>query len=128
MLCNPINNREDKVIGVLEVLNKRNEDRFSVEDEKTIKVMSLVFSALFHNFNPVSERSQIRRFSTPFDRKYVLIGRSPIASKIRSSIIKLKDIDGPVLIEGEPGVGKSLLAKIIHFEGKRGLNRYESLH
>ena len=128
IICNPIYNREDKTIGVIQVLNKRNEDRFTVEDEKTIKVMALVFSALFHNYNPISERSQIRRFSTPFDRKHVLIGKSAIASKIRSSIIKLKDIDSPVHIFGEPGVGKSLLAQIIHFEGNRGLNKFETLH
>ena len=34
-MCSPISNREDKIIGVIEILNKRNEDRFTVEDEKT---------------------------------------------------------------------------------------------
>lgn len=33
IICSPISNREDKIIGVIEVLNKRNEDRFTVEDE-----------------------------------------------------------------------------------------------
>lgn len=128
IVCNPIYNREDKVIGVLQVLNKRNEDRFTAEDEKTMKVISLVFSSLFHNFNPISEKSQIRRFSTPFDRKFVLIGKTPVASKIRSSITKLKDIDCPVLIHGEDGVGKTLLGEIIHHEGSRGLNKIEKIH
>jgi Nif-specific regulatory protein len=57
-----------------------------------------------------------------------MIGKTPIASKIRSSIIKLKDLEGPVLIHGEPGVGKTLLAEIIHFEGRRGLNKLVKIH
>ncbi|PIP95737.1 MAG: hypothetical protein COW00_00345 [Bdellovibrio sp. CG12_big_fil_rev_8_21_14_0_65_39_13] len=121
IICHPIHNREDKIIGVIEVINKRNQDRFTVEDEKTMKVLALVFSSVFHNYNPLSESSQIRRFSTPFDRTFALIGKTPHLGSLRSSIIKLKDIDSPVLIQGEQGVGKTLYAKILHHEGQRGL-------
>ena len=125
IICYPIYNREDKIIGVIEVLNKRNQDRFTVEDEKTMKVLSLVFSSVFHNYSPISEMSQIRRFSTPFDREHVLIGKDRHISDLRSSILKVKDLDSPLLIEGEPGVGKTLYASILHFEGKRGLSSFE---
>lgn len=124
ILCNPISNREDKVIGVMEVLNKRNQDRFTEEDEKTMKVLALIFSSVFHNYNPISERSLIRRFSTPYDREYAYIGKSSATNEIRRSIVKLKDIDSPLLIMGEFGVGKKLLARIVHNEGKRGLNKF----
>lgn len=124
ILCNPISNREDKVIGVIEVLNKRNQDRFTEEDEKTMKVLALIFSSVFHNYNPISERSLIRRFSTPYDREYAYIGKSAATNEIRKSIVKLKDIDSPLLIQGEFGVGKKLLARIVHNEGKRGLNKF----
>ncbi|MBL7666028.1 MAG: sigma 54-interacting transcriptional regulator [Bacteriovoracaceae bacterium] len=122
IICSPINNREDKTIGVIQVLNKRNEDRFTEEDEKTMKVLSLIFSSVFHNFNPLSENTLIRKFSTPYDREHVIIGRSQSITDLRQSILKLKDIDSPLLITGEVGVGKSLYAKILHIEGKRGLN------
>jgi Nif-specific regulatory protein len=128
IICHPIHNREDKIIGVIEVLNKRNEDRFTVEDEKTMKVLSLIFSSVFHNFNPMSEVSQIRRFSTPFDRKFALIGRTPHVASLRNTILKIKDIDSPVLIQGEKGVGKKLYAQIIHQEGCRGLKHFEEIH
>jgi two-component system, NtrC family, response regulator HydG len=128
IICHPIHNREDKIIGVIEVINKRNEDRFTVEDEKTMKVLALVFSSVFHNYNPMSESTQIRRFSTPYDREYALIGKTPHMGSLRNSIIKLKDLDSPVLIYGEPGVGKSLYAKIIHHEGQRGLKQYEAIN
>jgi DNA-binding NtrC family response regulator len=125
ILCNPITNREDKVIGVIEVLNKRNEDRFTVEDEKTMKVLALIFSSVFHNYNPISEKSLIRRFSTPYDREHAYIGRSQSTNELRKSIMRLKDIDVPLLINGEHGTGKKLLSHIIHNEGKRGLNQFE---
>ena len=112
IICHPIHNREDKIIGVIEVLNKRNEDRFSIEDEKTMKVLSLIFSSVFYNFNPMSDKSLVRRFSNPFDRKNALIGKVPHVASLRSTIVKLKDIEAPVLIHGERGVGKSLYSKI----------------
>jgi two-component system response regulator HydG len=124
IICSPISNREDKIIGVIEVLNKRNEDRFTVEDEKTMKVLALILSSVFHNYNPMSEKSLIRRFSTPYDREYAWIGRSQQTGELRKSIVRLKDIDSPLLIAGEPGVGKKLYARIVHNEGKRGLAPY----
>jgi Nif-specific regulatory protein len=124
IVCHPIHNREDKIIGVIEVLNKRNEDRFTIEDEKIMKVLSLIFSSVFYNFNPMSDKSMVRRFSGPFDRKNALIGKVPHVASLRSTILKLKDIEAPVLIHGEKGVGKSLYAKILHVEGQRGLKEF----
>lgn len=125
IICHPIHNREDKIIGIIQVLNKKNEDRFTVEDEKIMKVLTLVFSSVYHNYTPLSEKSIIRRFSTPFDRRHVIIGKTSHVGSLRSSIIKLKDVDTPLLINGEEGVGKRLMAKIIHSEGQRGLNACE---
>lgn len=124
IICSPITNREDKIIGVIEILNKRNEDRFTVEDEKTMKVLALILSSVFHHYSPMSEKSLIRRFSTPYDREYAWVGRSPQTSEIRKGIVRLKDIDSPLLVMGEAGVGKKLFSRIVHNEGKRGLAPY----
>ena len=124
IICSPISNREDKIIGVIEILNKRNEDRFTVEDEKTMKVLALILSSVFHHYSPMSEKSLIRRFSTPYDREFAWIGRSSQTSDIRKAVVRLKDIDSPLTINGEAGVGKKLFARIVHNEGKRGLAPY----
>ncbi|HXH75207.1 MAG TPA: sigma 54-interacting transcriptional regulator [Bacteriovoracaceae bacterium] len=124
IICSPISNREDKIIGVIEVLNKRNEDRFTVEDEKTMKVLALILSSVFHHYNPISEKSLIRRFSSPYDREFTWIGRSGQTSEVRKAIVRLKDIDSPLVINGEAGVGKRLFTRILHNEGKRGLAPY----
>lgn len=125
IICYPITNREDKVIGVIQVLNKRNQNRFTAEDEKTMKVLGLICSSVFHNYNPISEKSLIRRFSTPHDREFALIGRSPHVNELRKAVVKLKDITSPLWIHGELGVGKSLLSRIIHNEGNRGLSSFQ---
>ncbi len=124
IICSPITNREDKIIGVIEVLNKRNEERFTVEDEKTMKVLGLILSSVFHNYSPLSEKSLIRRFSTHHDREFAWIGKSAQTAELRKAIVRLKDIDSPLVIQGESGVGKKLFARIVHNEGKRGLAPY----
>ena len=58
-----------------------------------MKVLTLIFSSVFHNYNPISEKSLIRRFSTPYDREYAYIGRSPSTNETRKAIVRLKDID-----------------------------------
>lgn len=127
IICYPIHNRHDKIIGVIEVINKRNQDIFTIEDEKSMKVLALVFSSVFHTFNPISESSTIRRFSKPFDRKLALVGKTPHVRALRRSFPKLKDMDSTVLISGEAGVGKTLYAQILHSEGQRGLNAFEEV-
>lgn len=121
VICSPVVNREDKIIGVIEVTNKRNESRFTVEDEKTMKVLALILSSVFHHYSPLSEKSLIRRFSAPYDREHAWIGKSTHTAEIRKSIVRLKDIDSTLLVTGETGVGKKLFSRIIHNEGKRGL-------
>ncbi|HTF99806.1 MAG TPA: sigma-54 dependent transcriptional regulator [Nitrospirota bacterium] len=53
------------------------------------------------------------------DRKVSIIARSASMSTILSTIDGMKDSDCNVLLTGETGVGKSLLAKIIHFTSRR---------
>lgn len=125
VICYPIHNSHDKAIGVIEVVNKRNKERFSIDDEEAMHILSLIFGVIFRMYHPFSANSQVRGFSTPFDREYAIIGKSTIIKKLRKSIGKLQDITTPVLIQGERGAGKTLLAQVVHFEGKRGIHELE---
>lgn len=53
------------------------------------------------------------------DRKVSIIAKSEAMNNILSVIEGMKDADCNVLLTGETGVGKSLLAKIIHFTSRR---------
>jgi len=48
-----------------------------------------------------------------------IIGNSDIMASTLNKVRKIKDIDSTVLITGESGTGKDLVAKAIHFEGHR---------
>lgn len=48
-----------------------------------------------------------------------LVGNSPVIEKLRESIHKLARSQAPVFIQGESGVGKELVAQLIHANGPR---------
>ncbi|HEX9020548.1 MAG TPA: sigma-54 dependent transcriptional regulator [Nitrospirota bacterium] len=53
------------------------------------------------------------------DKKVSIIAKSKSMNRILETIEGMKDSDCNVLLTGETGVGKSLLAKIIHYTGRR---------
>src|SRR5512143_729274 len=53
------------------------------------------------------------------DRKVSIIAKSASMNRILDTIDGMKDSDCNVLLTGETGVGKSLLAKIIHYTSRR---------
>jgi DNA-binding NtrC family response regulator len=53
------------------------------------------------------------------DRKVSIIARSKNMLAILDMIASIRESDSNILLTGETGVGKSLLAKIIHFTGRR---------
>lgn len=128
VLCHPIHNNKDKIVGVIEVTNKKNQNQFSIDDEKIMKVLSLVLSSVYYKFNPMEQESQVRQFSPHFDRKSAWIGKTPNMAFLRNMILKVKDVSTPLLLVGEKGVGKALYANIIHTEGQRGLKEIDVIN
>ena len=52
-------------------------------------------------------------------RKMKLIGHSPAFQQVLKKIHKIMTCDAPVYIDGETGTGKELVARAIHYLGKR---------
>ncbi len=48
-----------------------------------------------------------------------LIGKTPTMKKINQTILEVANSEATVLISGEPGTGRELVAKSIHFQGPR---------
>ena len=53
-----------------------------------------------------------------------LIGSSPSMERLREDILDLGQADGHVLIEGETGTGKTLVAHALHAVGARGAKKF----
>ncbi len=57
-----------------------------------------------------------------------IIGISQAIKKVKSIIERIKDLDTCVLIEGESGTGKELVARAIHYRGKRAANPFVAIN
>jgi two-component system response regulator AtoC len=57
-----------------------------------------------------------------------IIGKSPSMRNIFGLIEKLKDVDTSVVVVGESGTGKELVARAIHFAGKRKEGNFVALN
>lgn len=71
-------------------------------------------------FRDLNER--VEYLSRELERKYEysgIVGRSPAMKGVFALIEKLKDVDTTVLIAGESGTGKELVAKALHYSGRR---------
>jgi two-component system response regulator HydG len=54
-----------------------------------------------------------------------LAGRSPAIQQLREQVRHLAATRAPVLLEGEPGSGKSVVARALHYGGPRRERRFE---
>ncbi|WP_186431007.1 sigma-54 dependent transcriptional regulator [Clostridium sp. BSD9I1] len=63
--------------------------------------------------------SKIKYLSDKIDKNYNIIGSSSKMKEVFNLIDRVKDVNINVFITGESGTGKELVARAIHFNGKR---------
>lgn len=119
VLAVPLRGRTGEMFGVFELLNKR-QGRFTAEEE--VELMELAAQAAVALEN-ARDRQQLvsshRRLVEAAAEGVELLGRSPAIEAIRSSILRVADTELPVLILGENGTGKEVVARAIHFHSRR---------
>ncbi len=64
----------------------------------------------------------------PKHRFETLIGKSESMKKIFRTLEKIKETDSGILILGESGTGKSVLARAIHYRSPRRNHRFQEIH
>lgn len=119
ILCVPLN-LQDKIIGVIEVVNKIN-DAFI--DTDTQLLLAIAEQAVLAIENARLHRALGKEYKSLQEAMRItpefIGGKSPHTQKLMELIKKVSPTDSTLLIYGETGVGKELVARMIHENSKR---------
>ncbi len=126
MICAPIR-RGKKVFGVLHLYSTQTGKTPDADDlEFTLAVADTVAVAL-HNLsrrqelaeNLIQVRSENQQLRERLGVQSEIVGKSPLMGRIAEEIARAASSKATVLIRGESGVGKELVARAIHYSSPR---------
>lgn len=119
VLCVPLRGRSGELFGAFEVLNKH-DGAFTQADEEALVELAAHAAVALEN---AQDRQQLVRTSQQIVQQAAeavrLIGESPAIQALRSTIRRVADTDLAVLITGENGTGKEVVAQSIHYLSPR---------
>lgn len=119
LLCVPMTNSRNQVIGAFELINKR-DGNFSDADEQDLVELALHASAAIESSRHVEKLNQSRRMVADQAASQVAwIGQSPAMERIRQTIARVADTGLALLITGENGTGKEVVAQTTHYLSSR---------
>jgi Nif-specific regulatory protein len=119
ILCVPLIAAPDKRLGAFEVLNKR-DGSFSAEDQRGLVELAAYAAVALENtqqFAELLERHE--KLVAQAAQDAMLVGESPAIQSIRSTVRRIADTDLAVLLLGENGTGKEVVARSIHYGSRR---------
>jgi Nif-specific regulatory protein len=122
ILCVPLKS-QDKVLGILYLDDAKSDSYFSPDDASLLSSLgervglALENNFLFTELKESQEKLlQDLRGRFNFDE---ILGNSPQMVEVLKTVADVADTDATVLIEGDSGTGKELLARAIHFNSSR---------
>lgn len=111
---------ENRAVGAIYLDRKSRHNPFSLENLELLIALSKPINIILRNtleFKNLKEKASV---STEDD----FVGESKAFRHISNLIDRVKDKDTPVFVCGESGTGKELVARAIHFKGKRKKGRF----
>jgi len=128
--------KRDEILGVLQLDNRESAGVFTSQDLELITVLAHHASLAVANARLVKRlkaaeerlrkenqflkgREQERRTGAKGGSKQEIIGQSPAMRTLLGQLDKVVDTRVTVLIEGETGVGKELVAAAVHYRSRR---------
>jgi Nif-specific regulatory protein len=128
LLCLPLANAGGQRLGVLQVANKTR-GPFTARDEATLQELAAHAAAALAN---VQEREALARRHAPLEgqarQASQLVGESTAVRALRATLERVARTDLPVLVLGETGSGKGLIARALHYASLRQHQPFVPVH
>ncbi len=119
ILCVPLVTPQDTRLGAFEVLNKRG-GTFTSEDQRALVELAAYAAVALENTQHFTELvSRHEKLVEQAAQESPLIGNSPVIQAVRSTVARVADTDLAILVLGENGTGKEVVARAIHFGSRR---------
>jgi Nif-specific regulatory protein len=120
LLCVPMKNADGKTIGAFELIN-RNEGNFTDRDEAALKELASHATIAIDATQHVEHLKTVcHTIATQAADEVNLIGDAECITKLKSTVERVADTDLAILITGENGTGKEVVAQMIHYlSGRR---------
>ncbi len=131
VLCVPMISRE-KILGVIYVDSRSRKGVFTQDDLDFLSAFSLQAAIAVENARLkkllMEENKYLKTELVKTTRFESIIGRSAQMSKVFDLMQKVLNSNIPVLIEGETGTGKEVVARALHYNGARQKGKFVALY
>lgn len=113
----------DRCMGVIEIINKKGQKYFTQEDLQWLEIFAVQSSIAIENARYLEKAKEeigyLRNQISSEKGYHVFIAKSPDILEKLELIEKVAKTDSSVLILGESGVGKELIAEQVHLKSNR---------
>ena len=119
ILCVPLTTPRGTRLGAFEVLNKQG-GPFTAEDQRGLVELAAYAAIALENTQQFADLvARHEQLIEQAAQDTLLVGDSPAISAVRSTVRRVADTDLAILILGENGTGKEVVARSIHFGSRR---------
>lgn len=120
MITVPVKDKQQAIFALVQVLNKKNAV-FDPSDEAFMQSVAAQLGIILEHTSLYTQIRQKRHRETIEikDRFNHIVGESAPMKDLFKQVSKAARTDATVLIRGESGVGKELIAKAVHYNSRR---------
>ncbi len=119
LLCVPLLSG-GQTIGVIEVLNKKDGQQFGQQDQELLlKFADLAAQVLENAYKYSRLKDENIQLRDELASRYTITGKSQAVEEVLGLARKVASGNTTVLLQGENGTGKELLARFIHYQSPR---------